>query len=149
MLLLDEPMANLDSQARHDYLALLSGLRREGKTLIFASHRVEEVEALADLVLVLQGGRVATTLQSEALRAWLHPEVELALSVPEAQRAAALAHLTRSGMNARLNGRGTVVARVRADQKGRPLNALAEQGIPVIDFEVGIAWHGVITVVKR
>ena len=62
ILLLDEPMANLDAQARHDYLALLSRLRREGKMLIFASHRVEEVETLADGVLVLEGGRVATTV---------------------------------------------------------------------------------------
>ena len=135
-LLLDEPMANLDAQARRDYLALLSGLRREGKTLVFASHRVEEVEMLADEVLVLQAGRAAATLKPAALRVWLQPEVDLAMWVPEEQRAAALAHLSRSGLAARLNGRGTVVARVRTDRKGQPLDALAQHGIPILDFEV-------------
>ena len=146
VLLLDEPMANLDAQARHDYLALLSGLRREGRSLVFASHRVEEVEALADQVLVLQGGRVATALQPGALRAWLQPEVDLALWVPEAQRSEALAHLAQLGMAARLNGRGTVVARVPADKKGQPLNALTQHGIPVLDFEVES--HGMETLMS-
>ncbi len=56
VLLLDEPTANLDTQARWDYLALLAGLRAEGKTILSASHRLEEVEALADRVLLLQQG---------------------------------------------------------------------------------------------
>ena len=136
ILLLDEPMANLDAQARQDYLTLLATLRREGRMLIFASHRVEEVEALADEVLVLESGRLAMTLKADALRARVNPEVELAIWVPEGQRTDALHQLTQSGLVARLNGRGTVVARVRADQKGQPLNALTVGGIPVIDFEV-------------
>ena len=72
----------------------------------------------------------------DALRACMSPEVELAMWVPEGQRAAALRQLNQSGVTARLNGRGTVIARVRADQKGQPLNTLTLHGIPVIDFEI-------------
>jgi len=69
VLLMDEPTANLDIQARRDYLALLAALREEGKTIVFASHRLEELEALADRVLWLEQGRLIETLKPETLRA--------------------------------------------------------------------------------
>jgi ABC-type multidrug transport system ATPase subunit len=63
VLLLDEPTANLDAQAQREYLALLSMLcHEEGKTLVFASHRLEEVEMLAKRVLVLEHGRLVKVL---------------------------------------------------------------------------------------
>lgn len=136
VLLLDEPTANLDTQARRDYLALLAMLHHEGKTVIFASHRVEEVEALADRVLVIKDGRLAETLSPEGLRARWTPEVEMTVGVADAQRAQALAGLEKEGLNARFNGRGTVVVQVRAEQKMQPLQALSAQGIAVLDFQV-------------
>ena len=58
VLLLDEPTANLDAETRRELLALLSALKAEGKALVFASHRLDEVVALADRVLVLERGRL-------------------------------------------------------------------------------------------
>lgn len=58
VLLLDEPTANLDDAARADLLDLLNRCRTAGKTMLFASHRPEEVAALADEVVVLDQGRV-------------------------------------------------------------------------------------------
>jgi nitrous oxidase accessory protein len=68
LLLLDEPTASLDAQGRRDYLTLLAELRREGKTIIFASHRLEEVEALANRVLLLRQGQQVAILTPEELR---------------------------------------------------------------------------------
>jgi len=56
VLILDEPTANLDAAARSDFIQLVSTLRATGKTIVFSSHRLDEVEALADRVLVLQDG---------------------------------------------------------------------------------------------
>lgn len=136
LLLLDEPTANLDAQARRDYLALLAGLRREGKTIIFASHRLEEVLALADQVLLLDQGRLMEIITPQALQARLTPEVELTIWVAEGQRPAALAHLQQAGLATHLNGRGTVVVRVDTNQKAMPLQTLYAKGISVKDFEV-------------
>ena len=136
VLLLDEPTANLDAQARGDYLRLLSALRQEGRTVIFASHRLEEIDALADRVLVMEAGLIAESLAPESLKAQHMQDVEMTLWVPEAQRAAALACFTTQGLAAHLNGRGTVVVRVGADQKMKPLRLLEEQRISVTDFEI-------------
>jgi ABC-type multidrug transport system ATPase subunit len=137
VLLLDEPTANLDAQAQRDYLHLLKDLRqREGKTILFASHRLEEVEALANRVLLLEHGQLVATLTPLELLERLMPELELALWVPEAQRPGALAVLASAGWPAHANGRGTVVVRVRAGHKLRPLEALQARGITVTDFDL-------------
>ncbi|RME55457.1 MAG: ABC transporter ATP-binding protein, partial [Caldilineae bacterium] len=82
VLLLDEPTSNLDLTARDDFIALLARLRDAGKTLLFTSHHRDEVERLADRVLVLAEGRVvaegapATVLQGAPVMAEArrHPE---------------------------------------------------------------------------
>lgn len=59
ILALDEPMSNLDAAARKELLGQLIGLKSAGKTILFISHRPEEVAGLADRVLTLEHGRVA------------------------------------------------------------------------------------------
>lgn len=57
VLLLDEPTANLDEHARQEFLALLLRLReQQGKTMVIASHRSDEVSLLADASLILGTG---------------------------------------------------------------------------------------------
>lgn len=137
VLLLDEPTANLDARARRDYLALLDKLRKQDhKTLLFASHRVDEVETLADRVLMLEEGRVVETLTPGDMRLRLAPDVELTLWVAESQRPRALACFEDHGLKAHVNGRGTVVVETDAAGKLQPLTLLAEQGIEVLDFEM-------------
>ncbi|MGZ6142491.1 MAG: hypothetical protein ACXWLM_04080, partial [Myxococcales bacterium] len=58
VLLLDEPTASLDKAGQRDFLDLAAGLRRDGRTLLLASHRAEEIDRLADRVIDLNEGRV-------------------------------------------------------------------------------------------
>lgn len=58
VLLLDEPTSNLDAETRDEFLDLLSQLHRAGKTLLFTSHHLEEVEQLAEQVLILRDGKL-------------------------------------------------------------------------------------------
>ncbi len=61
VLLLDEPTRSLDPLAAADFRRLVKDdlVRRNGTTLLFASHTLSEVEEIADRVLVLEHGRVA------------------------------------------------------------------------------------------
>lgn len=140
ILLLDEPTANLDAKGRRDYLALLVGLRQAGKSIIFASHRLEEVELLADEVLLLERGRLEQKLTPAGLRQHLSPNIEMTLWLAEEYRALALAALQQQGLAAHLNGRGTVVVSLNANRKMFPLATLSEQGIPVLNFEMEQSW---------
>ncbi|MCX8181330.1 MAG: energy-coupling factor ABC transporter ATP-binding protein [Thermofilaceae archaeon] len=59
IVLLDEPMANLDSEGVRATQELIRNLREEGRTVVIAEHRVEEVcETGVDRILVMEGGRV-------------------------------------------------------------------------------------------
>ena len=76
LLLLDEPTASLDTAAQQDYLRLLASLRDEGKTILFASHRLEEVEALADRALLLEHGRLVDIFPADELRGRIAPDLD-------------------------------------------------------------------------
>jgi simple sugar transport system ATP-binding protein len=58
LLILDEPTAVLTPQETEELFDRLQHLRAEGLTVIFISHKLREVRALADWVTVLRGGRV-------------------------------------------------------------------------------------------
>ena len=62
VLILDEPTAVLTPQEIPQLFAELRELRDEGHTIIFISHRLEEVLALSDRVTVLRKGRVVATV---------------------------------------------------------------------------------------
>ncbi|MCX6030286.1 MAG: ATP-binding cassette domain-containing protein [Chloroflexi bacterium] len=57
-LVLDEPTTAISAQQRDKLFATLRKLAQEGMSVIFVSHKLEEVEALCDEVTVLNRGRV-------------------------------------------------------------------------------------------
>ncbi len=137
LLLLDEPTANLDAAAQRDYLAQVGRLARErGTAVIFSSHRLEEVQGLADRVLLLEQGRLVAVLTPKELLGRLMPDLDLLLWVPDTYRVDALACFRSHGFSAHLNGRGSVVVTVAARDKDLPFAALAARGIPVMDVEI-------------
>ena len=57
VIVFDEPTAMLDPQGRKDLLDVLSNLHSQGRTMVYISHRIEEI-LLCDRVLVLMDGGV-------------------------------------------------------------------------------------------
>lgn len=135
LLILDEPTANLDIRARDDFLHLLHGLKVNGKTLVFSSHRLEEVTALADRVLLLEAGRLVVDAPPHELAQRLGWQATLHLYLAEQGIDPALETLTEHDLAVSRNGRGVRV-QVRADEKGKVLRVLHEAGIVVEDFAV-------------
>ncbi len=56
IIVLDEPTTGLDLQAKKDYWAMIRQLKQQGKTIVVASHDMEEVQMNCDRVCVLRNG---------------------------------------------------------------------------------------------
>ncbi len=135
LLVLDEPTSNLDTTARDEFMKLLLQQKVQGKTLLFTSHRLEEVEMLATRVLVLEGGKLALTCHPAELANRLGMRLTLKIIMPEPIRNNALNLLQAHGFSASLNGVGVRVA-VSPTAKMAPLHALWAEQIEVSNFEL-------------
>ena len=58
ILLLDEPTVGVDPQSRNAIFENLEFLKRRGKALLYTTHYMEEVERLADRIVVIDHGKV-------------------------------------------------------------------------------------------
>ena len=67
VVFLDEPTAGLDPQARHATWDLVRELRTDGVCVVLTTHAMEEAEALADSVVIVDRGRVVASGSVAAL----------------------------------------------------------------------------------
>ncbi len=58
VLLFDEPTAGVDPQSRNAIFDTLETLKRQGKAIVYTTHYMEEVERLADQIVIIDHGRV-------------------------------------------------------------------------------------------
>jgi ABC-2 type transport system ATP-binding protein len=58
VLLLDEPTAGVDPQSRNAIFDNLEALRAQGKAIVYTTHYMEEVERLADRIVIIDHGRI-------------------------------------------------------------------------------------------
>lgn len=58
ILFLDEPTAGVDMELRENLWRMVSHLRDHGKTIILTTHYLEEAEAMADRIGIINGGRL-------------------------------------------------------------------------------------------
>lgn len=64
ILILDEPTAVLTPQECDSLFEVLKNLASQGKTIVFITHKLEEVMAISDNLTVLRGGKVMGTLKT-------------------------------------------------------------------------------------
>ena len=68
VLLLDEPLNGTDPRQRVEFADLVDRLKAEGKTILISSHILEEVETLADRILLVVSGKLAASGGYRAIR---------------------------------------------------------------------------------
>ena len=68
ILLLDEPTVGVDPQSRNQIFSSLEELKRQGKTLIYTTHYMEEAERLCDRIIIIDHGKVIANDTLEAVR---------------------------------------------------------------------------------
>ncbi len=135
VLVLDEVTASLDAVGRGEFLALLEQLSGMGRTLLFASHRIEEVASLAKRVAVLDQGRLQRVVPCGDFAAEVARNAVLHLWIAAPIRNRAVDMLRAEGLAPQLNGAGLLVP-VTPEHKALPFRILADAHIPVDDFEL-------------
>ena len=71
VLLLDEPLNGTDPRQRIEFQELMRRLDADGRTILISSHILEEVETLADSILLMISGKLAAAGDFRAIRAKL------------------------------------------------------------------------------
>ena len=103
ILFLDEPTAGVDVELRQDMWALVETLRQRGTTIILTTHYIEEAEAIADRIGIINRGRLLLVEEKDGLlrrmgSKQLHIELQAPISsIPDALANYDLA-LSREGM---------------------------------------------------
>lgn len=95
ILLLDEPLTGVDPGGRVEFHRLLAQLADEGKTILFSTHLLGEVEDICDYVLMISRGRLLASGTLHSIRALLEDQpltVEMDAAEPR-HVAALLLHL--------------------------------------------------------
>jgi ABC-2 type transport system ATP-binding protein len=82
VLLLDEPTVGVDPQSRHFLLDSIRGLRDAGKTILYTSHYMDEVEAICDRVAIIDHGRILLAGSLPEVLRGDAPEARFRLSNP-------------------------------------------------------------------
>ena len=68
LVILDEPVTGLDPLAIKEVRALILWLKSKGKTVLFSSHDISEVEKVCDRIGILSGGRLAKVMTQNEWR---------------------------------------------------------------------------------
>lgn len=88
VLLLDEPTAALDPAGLEAFYQLVERRRSSGKTLLFTSHQLGDVERIADRIAILVEGKLVALLTSRELAAKLDERGTMRLRVDDRPAAA-------------------------------------------------------------
>lgn len=67
IIIMDEPTVGIDPQSRNHILETIAALRQKGAAIIYSTHYMEEVEAIADHILILNDGTVVAAGTTEAI----------------------------------------------------------------------------------
>jgi ABC-2 type transport system ATP-binding protein len=69
LLLLDEPTSAMDIEGRQAFWTTMRGLAGRGHTVVFATHHLDEADAVADRVVVVTGGRIVADGSTAQIKA--------------------------------------------------------------------------------
>lgn len=127
VLVLDEPTNGLDPMGIADMRELILSIAKEGKTIIFASHILDEVEKICTHVGILKDGKLLTQGSMEAI---LQQKNYFQLKAKDNERLMQLVDKLADFNAIRIDEQGYLLVESTANESGETLNKqLAEQGL--------------------
>jgi ABC-2 type transport system ATP-binding protein len=131
IVILDEPMSGLDPIGRKDVRDLILRLREEGRTVLFSTHILSDVEAICDRVGILVEGRLT---DCGALADLVEPGARAVELVVENARPELLARLQGDGTRALQRDRATVLTFTDEGRAREALSAAVASGATIVSL---------------
>ena len=130
LLVLDEPTVGMDVEGRQRFWTSMRELNAEGKTVLFATHYLEEADAYADRAILIARGRIVASGPTTGIKAMVGTRV-IRATLPRAEldglgRLPGVAHAERRGEAVVLN----------CSDSDRAIRALLEQHPDARDIEI-------------
>lgn len=120
-LILDEPMSGMDPPGRRLFREILLDLKKQGKTLFFSTHVLDDIESVCDDVVVVQQGKLTYAGSVSALLDEGFTGTEIALKNLTADAKKAIDQFPQVTLHEDLSGGATVTV----DRQGNPQEVLA------------------------
>jgi len=133
LLIMDEPTVGIDPQSRNHILETVLSLNKEGITLIYTSHYMEEVEYLCSRVAIMDHGKVIASGTTDELRRLAGDADRLDVAVSDVTEAAIEELKGIAGVIevTSLNGTVTVMAKDGHEKVSQVLDVLKRGGAKV------------------
>ena len=129
VLLLDEPFNGMDPRQRLQMMDLLEEMAQRGRTILFSSHILEEVERMSGTIQVIVGGRLAASGDFRAIRRLMTSRPHVFLVRTSADRALGAALISRPAVTGvELTPRGLQVRTSDFGAFARELAGLCRDG---------------------
>jgi ABC-2 type transport system ATP-binding protein len=133
LLVLDEPTAAMDVQGRHSFWSTMRAFAARGKTILFATHYLEEADAYADRAVLMAHGRLVADGPTTEIRARVGSRtIRATLPGADVDGLARLPGVTS------VERRGEAVVLTCADSD-RAIRALLSEYAQVRDIEIAAA----------
>lgn len=81
LIFLDEPTVAVDPQSRNHILEGIQKLRKQGATIVYTTHYMEEVEMICDRIIILDKGKILATGTSDQLKELAKMEEKITVEV--------------------------------------------------------------------
>jgi ABC-2 type transport system ATP-binding protein len=130
LLILDEPTAAMDVAARHSFWESMREFTRAGKTVVFATHYLDEADTFADRVVIMSAGRIiADGTPSEVKSVVTGRTVSFTLAAADRPSLEALVGVTR------IEQRGSRIS-LQSEDSDATLRALLASYPAATDIEI-------------
>jgi ABC-2 type transport system ATP-binding protein len=130
LVFLDEPTVAMDVESRHGFWDEMRRFAAEGRTVLFATHYLEEADQVADRIVVLDHGRVVADGTAGSLKAGVAGRtIRFTLPYPDRADLEALPGVTGCEL------RGDDVT-LRSSDTDATLRAIYAGGLPILNLEV-------------
>lgn len=137
ILILDEPTVGVDPQSRNHIFSYLESLRKDrGKSILYTSHYMEEVEALCDRIFIIDEGKEIAQGTKEELGALFGGDQNLTLSLSKIDDIQAIERLQGVSSVKKTDKQLELVVKPKLFNLSSLLHVLEDKGIQIYSLNM-------------